>query len=377
MPQQTLKALVLKDWSKVMETARSSTSPLPANAHMNRDKMPNLDGIRALACLFVIVSHMPWPTNIVLIGPVGVGVFFVLSGFLMGYLYAQNDCDSTSVVKYGIARFSRIAPIYWAVITLCFLLTQFESSDFPLRLEGLTSVTRHYMFGGNVSIFWSIPLEVQYYAFFVLIWWCIASRNKYPFAVPLAIFLCAALVLTHAYWPNLSLPNKLHYFLAGTIAGMLPRKNWAGSQNQRILSVLQIAALAVIFSPMILVGSTEELYDSVEMSIAFAVAIYLLSIASSWTTLLFASPWMRKIGQASFSIYLIHTLVFYYGCKLLGLEHRVFEPLWLVLGVAGLTIPIVISHYIEMPMQRVTRKRLEVLLLRGNSTRAVPQTQTT
>lgn len=357
-----------------MEIARSSPLPRIENAHQNRDKMPNLDGIRALACLFVIVSHMPWPTNIVLIGPVGVGVFFVLSGFLMGYLYAQSECDSTSVVKYGIARFSRIAPIYWAVITVCFVLTQFESSDFPLRLEGITSVTRHYLFGGNVSIFWSIPLEVQYYAFFLLIWWCMASRNKYPFAVPLAIFLCAALVLTHAYWPNLSLPNKLHYFLAGTVAGMLPRKNWEGGNNQLALSLLQIGSLIVIFSPLKLFDSTPALYDSVEMAIAFAIAIYLLSITSSWTAFLFASPMMRKIGQASFSIYLIHTLVFYYGCKLLGLEHRVYEPMWLLLGVAGLTIPMVISHYIEMPMQRVTRKRLETLLLRRDGVRAVPQT---
>ena len=60
-----------------MDTAR--TTPLPQDyPHQNRDKMPNLDGIRALACLFVIISHMPWPGSLVLIGPVGVGVFFVL-----------------------------------------------------------------------------------------------------------------------------------------------------------------------------------------------------------------------------------------------------------------------------------------------------------
>jgi peptidoglycan/LPS O-acetylase OafA/YrhL len=357
-----------------METARSTPIPPQQIAHQNRDKMPNLDGIRAMACLFVIISHMPWPLSISLIGPIGVGVFFSLSGFLMGYLYAHSNCDSAAVVKYGIARFSRIAPIYWIVITTCFLLTQFESSEFPLRIEGLASVTRHYFFGGNVSIFWSIPLEVQYYAFFLFVWWCISSRAKYPFAIPLVVLLCALLALTHSYWPNLSLPNKLHYFLAGTIAGLMPRRAWVGINDRRALWLLQVAALITLLLPIKLFSALAQFYDSIEMSIAFGIAIYLLSINSGWTSLIFASPWMRKIGQASFSIYLLHVMVFFYGANMLGLDHAVYSPLWLLLGVAGVALPMIVSHYVEMPLQRVTRKRLEVLLLRRDNERTVMQT---
>ena len=336
-----------------------------------KDKMPNLDGIRALACLFVIISHMPWPTYIGLIGSVGVGVFFVLSGFLMGYLYARSDCDSNAVVKYGIARFSRIAPIYWLVVSICLLLTQFAPSDFPLAIEGSTDIARHYLFSGNVSIFWSIPLEVQYYVFFLFVWWCIANRNRLTYAMPLGIFACALLILTHDYWPNLSVPNKLHYFLAGTVAGLLPRWQWEGTRNRVALNLLQLTALAVIFSPMVLVDSTPALYDSVEMSIAFAIAIYLLSIDSRWTSLLFANTPMRKIGQASFSIYLMHVLVFYYGAHWLGLDHKEYAPLWIPLGIAGVLLPMIASHYVEMPLQRMSRKLLE--RLPDKVSRALPQ----
>jgi peptidoglycan/LPS O-acetylase OafA/YrhL len=350
-----------------METPRLNDS------HPNKDKMPNLDGIRALACIFVILSHMPWPIYIGLIGSVGVGVFFALSGFLMSYLYARSDWDSTAVVKYGIARFSRIAPIYWLVVSVCILLSQFTPSDFPLRIEGLTSIARHYMFSGNVSIFWSIPLEVQYYVFFLFVWWCIANRNHLAFAMPLLILVCALLMLTHSYWPNLSVPDKLHFFLAGTIAGLLPRKSWEGKQSRMILCLLQIGALVVIFLPMVLFDTTDALYNSIEISMAFGIAIYLLSITSGWTALLFASPWMRKIGQASFSIYLMHVLVFYFGAHLLGLNHTEYAHLWLPLGVAGLVLPMIASHYIEMPLQRMTRKLLEATLP-GRSSRALPQT---
>jgi peptidoglycan/LPS O-acetylase OafA/YrhL len=350
-----------------MENTRLSDS------HPNKDKMPNLDGIRAMACIFVILSHMPWPIYIGLIGSVGVGVFFALSGFLMSYLYARSDWDSTSVVKYGIARFSRIAPIYWLVISVCILLTQFSPSDFLLRIEGPTSIARHYMFSGNVNIFWSIPLEVQYYVFFLFIWWCIANRIPRPYAIPLLIFVCALLMLTHSYWPNLSVPDKLHFFLAGTIAGLLPRKTWEGRHNRIMLCLLQIGALVVIFLPMILFNKIDEIYDSIELSIAFGIAIYLLSITSGWTALIFASPFIRKVGQASFSIYLMHVLVLYYGGLLLGLNHKEYNHLWLPLGVAALILPMIASHYIEMPLQRMTRKLLDTTVS-GRSTRTLPQT---
>lgn len=343
-----------------------------ANAHLFKDKMPNLDGVRAFACLFVVISHMPWPTNIAMIGSVGVGVFFVLSGFLMSYLYVDSGWDRRTVMKYSIARFSRIAPIYWLVISVCVILTQFESSEFPLRIEGVVELTRHYLFSGNVSIFWSIPLEVQYYIFFIFIWWCIAFRFKFAFASFLLILVCATIMLTHNYWPNLSVPNKLHFFLAGTIAGALPRKSWDGPLNRLMLTVLQLASMAVIGSAMFLYDTTPALYDSVEISFAFGIAIYLLSINSSWTNVLFALPWMRKIGQASFSIYLIHTLVFYYGAHLLDLDHKVYQTLWIPLGVAAVIIPMIISHYVEMPLQRITRQFLDSALL-SKSPRRVPQ----
>jgi peptidoglycan/LPS O-acetylase OafA/YrhL len=81
---------------------------------------------------------------------------------------------------------------------------------------------------------------------------------------------------------------------------------------------------------------------------------------------------MRKIGQASFSIYLMHILVFYFGGHLLGLRHGVYSPLWIPLGVFAVVLPMIASHYIEMPLQRMTRKWLEVVIP-SKFGRALPQ----
>lgn len=335
-----------------------------ANAHTDKASIPNLDGIRALACLLVVISHIPLPISSRTLGEIGVGVFFVLSGFLMSYLYGFAAWDFKAVCRYSIARFSRIAPIYWLVVSICILISYLQPNDeFDLKILGVTSIIRHYLFAGNVSIFWSIPLEVQYYIFFLVVWWGIAYREKLAYALPLTVLLCSGLLLTHNLWPGLALPGKLHFFLAGTIAGLMPRGRWHTVSDRNMLLLLQITALMTIASPLWLFPTIPAFYGATALAFALAVAIYLLSIPSRWTNFAFASPVMRRIGQASFSIYLIHTLVFHYGARWFELSHEIYNPLWILLGLAGVVLPMIASRYVEIPLQRVTRRFLESRLL--------------
>jgi peptidoglycan/LPS O-acetylase OafA/YrhL len=330
-----------------------------------RAVLPNLDGIRALACVLVVLSHMPWPFHFEMMGHMGVGVFFVLSGFLMGHLYAVAEWTPRAVARYAIARFARIAPIYWLVITVCVAISySHPADDFVLRIEGLRAIARHYLFAGNVHIFWSIPLEVQYYVFFLLVWWAIAQRTQRVYALPLLALLCAAMLATHTHWAGLVLASKLHFFLAGTLAGLLPRPQWSGSGERRMLALLQLGAAVLLLLPLWQYSSNVDFYAAGALGLSLATAVYLLSVPSRWSAWVLATPWMRKIGQASFSIYLMHVLVFYYGAPLLGLQHTVFEPLWLLLGVAAVALPMVVSHWIEMPLQRHTRRWLQAGLER-------------
>jgi peptidoglycan/LPS O-acetylase OafA/YrhL len=347
-----------------MSTGTRAGAPAAAPARQaGRAKLPNLDGIRALACVLVVLSHMPWPWPYEMLGHTGVGVFFVLSGFLMAHLYATAHWDWQAVSHYAIARFSRIAPIYWLVITVCVLISYANpGDDFLLRIQGPLAIARHYLFAGNVQIFWSIPLEVQYYAFFLLVWWAIAQSSRLVFALPLLALVCAALLITQERWGGLMLPHKLHFFMAGSLAGLLPRPAWKTAYERRILSVLQLGAALLLLSPLWLYTNSQGFYTAGALGLSLATAVYLLSLPSGWTGLVFATPWVRKIGQASFSIYLMHVLVFHYGTQWLGLQHTVYEPLWLLLGVAGITLPMLVSHWVEMPMQRVTRRWLQARL---------------
>lgn len=332
--------------------------------HPSKTLLPNLDGIRAIACLLVVLTHIPLLVNMEVGGATGVAVFFVLSGFLMSHLYGGEKWDTNTVLRYGIARFSRIAPIYWLVISTCILISYSQpDTEFAMRIHGGIQILRHYLFGGSVSVFWSIPPEIQYYIFFIFMWWSIAKCKTLPYALPSSILLCAMFIITHTHWVGLALPNKLHLFLAGSIAGMAPRSEWRGKLQRQALFGLQLGAMLLLIAPIWLYTTKEEFYSATELGFSTALAVYLLSIPSLWTTFIFASPIMRKVGQASFSIYLMHVLVFHYGALLLGLSHEKYHPLWLLLGVTGVVLPMFASRYIEIPLQKKTRAMFERIFI--------------
>jgi len=334
-------------------------SGVAANAHTDKSLLPNLDGIRAAACLLVVFAHTPLMTNLPILGPIGVGVFYALSGFLMSYLYSREQFNFKSVSFYCIARFSRIAPVYWLVVSVCIIISYATpNSEFIMRIMGTTQILRHYFFGGSVSIFWTIPAEIQYYIFFVLIWFTIAQRMIRKYLLLMLALLCSAFLLTHNYWPGLALPHMLHFFLAGSIAGLIPRDGWIHKADLAILPILQIIALALLLVPIWLYSKQIIFYAATELGVVFALSVYLLSIPSRWTTFVFASPLMRKIGQASFSIYLMHELVFYFGRPMLGLSITYIDARWFLLIFMAIALPMIASRYIEIPLQKITRNFL-------------------
>ena len=88
-----------------------------------KNYMPTLDGLRAFACLLVVVAHLVEFSKLnlfdtAMVGTVGVIIFFALSGFLMGALYFDRPFDERNAVSYSIARLTRIVPAYYLAVTI-------------------------------------------------------------------------------------------------------------------------------------------------------------------------------------------------------------------------------------------------------------------
>lgn len=102
----------------------------------------SLTGLRFIAALYVFLFHIQirWPiTNVPVFkdvleqGAIGMSVFFILSGFLLGYRYISSD---TTIKDYLINRFARIYPVYIvaAISTLPWMGVDFGGESLSLAI---------------------------------------------------------------------------------------------------------------------------------------------------------------------------------------------------------------------------------------------------
>ena len=169
---------------------------------MDLKYMKQLDGLRAIAIFAVTYTHyLPekyWLFGIYW-GGVGVRLFFVLSGFLITaillkcrqYVNTGNQTTLSVLRQFYIRRFLRIFPLFYLTLTLTAILNIPPVREtiiwHILYLSNILSAKQGY-WSENVSHFWSLAVEEQFY----LIWpWLIiflAQKFLLPIIITLLFF---------------------------------------------------------------------------------------------------------------------------------------------------------------------------------------------
>lgn len=155
---------------------------------------PHLDGIRTIAVLMVVVHHWIKGDSILHYGgSMGVGLFFVLSGFLITNILLRQQTDfqngttsiKLSILKtFYIRRTLRIFPIYYLYITVLVLFGIGAAREIWPWLYGygyniLLFLTNNWH-SGYIEHLWSLAIEEQYYLIWpVLLLFCPPKYNGY------------------------------------------------------------------------------------------------------------------------------------------------------------------------------------------------------
>src|SRR5438874_2450213 len=139
----------------------------------NRERQPGLDLLRALAIIVVVVYHaalfgFKLPGRVDRFGWIGVDLFFVLSGYLIGgqLLAPLARGQRIKLGRFFTRRALRIMPAYFAVLAIYFLLPPWrEYSEMSQPLwKFLLSVQNIALHGGTAfSHAWSLAVEDQFY----------------------------------------------------------------------------------------------------------------------------------------------------------------------------------------------------------------------
>lgn len=138
-----------------------------------RERQPGLDLLRALAIIVVVIYHagimgFPLPGRVHRWGWIGVDLFFVLSGYLIGgqLLRELARNERLNLRRFYARRALRIMPAYFVILAIYFLLPAWrEYPDMAQPLwKFLLSVQNVALHGGTAfSHAWSLAVEDQFY----------------------------------------------------------------------------------------------------------------------------------------------------------------------------------------------------------------------
>ncbi len=305
--------------------------------------IPALDGIRGLAILGVMASHLfagnpPGPViralqSIASFGSHGVDLFFVLSGFLITGILYDSLGDSRFFRKFYARRSLRIFPLYYGVLVLLFLLTpplhlHWQHMQWVLLayLQNTNLVMPYDQFdvgrGIDLDHLWSLAVEEQFYLVWPILVFVVAARGR---VLRLALGLSLAALLTRVAFTahhlsynfiNRSTLSRADTLLLGAALALLLR----GPKHDR---TLRLAPAVLVISSAVYVGlmilshmqnvpswwHIKATFFCLGYSLLAAASAGLIACClrpSSWPRRLFELRFLRFFGKYSYGIYVLH-----------------------------------------------------------------------
>lgn len=131
---------------------------------LSKSRQPVLDGVRAMSILFVLCAHLlplklAWVGANDSFGTLGMALFFVLSGYLIGGQLVRRIDPATFIVH----RLARVLPLAWLCGLVVGVILSFEPSRLLAHLLFYANlVPKTLMF--PLDHYWSLCVELQFYA---------------------------------------------------------------------------------------------------------------------------------------------------------------------------------------------------------------------
>lgn len=341
-------------------------------------RIRTLDGLRGIAAVLVVISHLANAGYLPLalgqgLGQIGVCLFFMLSGFLMAQIYLPTPLTGAALRRYGMARVARVLPLYLSVIALSVGLlmtagtTPYGIADVPTALS--SALMLH-----APTILWSVPVELQYYLLFVLIWATPPGTRPAMIAALVVVQAALAIALYHAGGSTYVLPFWLQTFLIGHLIATCQTR----VASPRLWAAIGWVILIVL--PLVPPEVRRGLGLPVPPVFADPVAhlipalVLVLAVRSAGPFRYLSAPPLVWLGQISFGIYLLHwpLLVWVDALPEAILTRPGAVPL-LVLG-ATLAAATLSWHYLERPAQQALRRKRRQAVIAPSTVSTAPFT---
>jgi exopolysaccharide production protein ExoZ len=364
-----------------------------------------LEGMRGFAALLVffvhfyalfgsyLAPHSPLETALRFggtVGNIGVDIFFVISAFLMYGIVMRRP---TPFLPYLTRRLKRLYPVF-AFVFLVYVALSYAMPSQSRIPAGSGAALRYIlanlaMLPGMLSIMplitvtWSLSYEWFFYLILPLMVWAFGLR-RWASGRRIAFVLTICAVQYALCIANLSSHPRLIMFGSGIclweivthfdVSGRLGSKGELASIAIAVIGVAWVGVAAMNHSSALTQMTLSPISSPILFFSLFAPTLYALFF-SGILNRLFSVPWLRWMGNISYSYYLIHGLTLQALAWVLHmwLGHRILSPL-AILVLAGFSIltTIVVAAFlfvaIEKPLSLSPRKASTV---KASSKRAI------
>ena len=310
----------------------------------------DINGLRAIAVVAVMLFHFnpEWVPG----GFAGVDVFFVISGFLMtGIIFRGFEKDNFSILKFYIARASRIIPALIALCAFLLIIGWFVLTPADYRNLGINSAASS-IFISNIIYWlesgyfapgvennlllhtWSLSVEWQFYLIYPVI--LVFLSKIFSINLIKKLLVIATVVgFGYALYASMNSPSSAYYLLPsrfwemciGGLAYLYPINI---THKKRVEGVGLLLILASVF-----IVSETDLWPGY-MSLLPVIGTYLVIISNAGSSFITTNRVSLFIGKISYSVYLWHWPVHVYLYK------NEYENLYT--NVLGIIASIVIGY---------------------------------
>ncbi len=336
---------------------------------MSNNRLEYLDALRGLAVLGVMLCHyIPHLTEIyhltfdiseyAIKGRYGVHLFFIISGYVIYMTTSKLD----SPLQFGIARFSRLFPVFWVAVTLSYLIILFfghplgkETPSSMTYLANLTMLHRFLLIPSVDPVYWSLTFELMFY-FYIGI--CMAFKLHHRIQIVVYCWLLFSIALTSwtlyqdiamaERWKGLFILEFNSFFLTGIAFYQHHQHN----NYKMLISTLVLSLLQ------------QYLIADLELVVVYVIAISLFFLFSHYQ--ITGRQLLSKLGKVSYSLYLVHAIpghsviVFLHQAGIPAVLNLMFTSTLAILFATGLWC------MIEVPGQNRLRHMLTTVFNASN-----------
>lgn len=355
-------------------------------------KLDQLTALRFFAALLIVLHHLVGLFGITEFRVSldhGVSFFFVLSGFILTYVYPKLD-TWIEVKKFWRARVARIWPAYLASFLLGIFLLHYRWDSKTaianlLMAQGWLPMSTYY-FSYN-AVCWSVSTEFFFYlAFPVLIasWsknWLIKLMLSSVVLIALIVFSNVlslqpygnpdngsdGLLITQHGLLYISPLSRIFEFVVGMCVALAWRKNLEIKRAALLATSYELGAIILCaitmhymrfiaeWSKNSIFGEPASVWVAHSGSVfAFGLLIYVAAQGRGNISKMLAHPFLVILGEISFSIYLTHQILLEYYSATFSKFMHIPNPiaLGIFFGVLLLTSYLMWAC-IEMPSRRL------------------------